>query len=94
MYIGSADGSGEATPTEQSQAVWLEQLTSWEEQYATWTAHAREQDAGTLPESNSGEILAGVIPDEETSSVHSNIRSWESLLMDWGTTHTVYNSTY
>ena len=44
-----------------------------------------------LPQSNSGDILAGLAQDESAASVRTNSREWSS---DWSTAHSAYNMTY
>jgi hypothetical protein len=96
LFSDASSGSGEmllrADSPGQSQDSWLQSITVWDQHYSTWIAHARQR--GELPESNSGEFLAGFTPDETTAGVRSNSRGWSSLAGDWNSAYSVYNMTY
>ena len=99
--LSSGDSSGEEAlqPMEddsgQSQASWLRQVTTWEEQYRAWNMYFQQLGADAeLPQSNSGDILAGLAQDESAASVRTNSREWSSLASDWSTAHSAYNMTY
>ena len=81
---------------QQSQASWLQQLRSWQQDYTTWATHVAslQTNDNAFPTSDSGRIVAGLMPEESSSSVLSNSRGWNSLLADWGTANTAYNETY
>lgn len=77
---------------DQSQATWLQLMTSWQQQYATWNVYAQQQNAVNVPQTTSRDILGGLLPDENSSSVRSNGRGWSSLVMDWSIGHAAYNN--